>query len=264
MARFVPCGSSLKKIGLILLCVLGFALVRTPVVLAQHSGGHAAVGGRSGGGNRIGGGPLGVPQLPAPVPSSHPPILWSRPFPTATLPAVGSRSFHLLQPQPIYIFHHPAFYRPLFFGFGFGWGFNSYWWESCSPVWNLGFGCTSFPRYGYGFGNYPTLPAYKSPSPLYFDDGGERDLPQLYLNDGTVYNVNDYWLEDSQIHFTTIEGSSKSVEHTMGFNELDLQKTINVNTQRGFRFVLRNEPLEQYLRHHPEPTLPAVSSQPKN
>jgi hypothetical protein len=39
---------------------------------------------------------------------------------------------------------------------------------------------------------------------------------------------------------------------------LDLQKTVDSNTRRGFRFVLRDEPFEQYLRDHPDGAPPAV------
>jgi hypothetical protein len=57
--------------------------------------------------------------------------------------------------------------------------------------------------------------------------------------------VSDYWLENGQIHFTIGEESgAKPVEHVIGFDELDLQRTVDVNTQRGFGFVLRSEPLE--------------------
>jgi hypothetical protein len=31
-----------------------------------------------------------------------------------------------------------------------------------------------------------------------------------------------------------------------------------VNTRRGFRVVMRNEPLEQYLRDHPDLTPPLL------
>ena len=58
-------------------------------------------------------------------------------------------------------------------------------------------------------------------------------------------------------------GSPQSVKHVIGFDELDLPTTIDVNTQRGFRFVLRNEPLEQYLRDHPDQA-PPLWSAPKN
>jgi hypothetical protein len=76
-------------------------------------------------------------------------------------------------------------------------------------------------------------------------DRERRGLSQLYLKDGTVYNVTDYWLENGQIHFTIPEeGGTKSVQHAIGFDELDLQRTVDVNTQRGFGFVLRSEPME--------------------
>jgi hypothetical protein len=85
--------------------------------------------------------------------------------------------------------------------------------------------------------------------------GEERpDLPQLFLKDGTVLNVTDYWLVDDQLHFAMIEEEeygTKPAEHVIPFDALDLQMTIDANTRRGFRFVLRNEPLEQYLRDHP-------------
>jgi hypothetical protein len=94
---------------------------------------------------------------------------------------------------------------------------------------------------------------------VYLYSGEGRELAQLYLKDGTVYNVTDYWLVDGRIHFTIIDqGGTKSVEQVIGFDELDLQKTIDVAKQRGFRFVLRNEPVEQYLQDHPDLTPPAA------
>ena len=78
-------------------------------------------------------------------------------------------------------------------------------------------------------------------------------MVELYLKDGTIYEVTDYWLVNDQLHFRTAEeGGTKLVEHVIDFDQLDLQKTIDVNTDRGFRFVLRNEPLEDYLRDHPD------------
>jgi beta-galactosidase GanA len=49
-------------------------------------------------------------------------------------------------------------------------------------------------------------------------------------------------------------------EHVIDFNDLDLQKSVDMNTQRGFRFVLRPEPPEEYLRNQQNPT--ANPSQP--
>ena len=90
--------------------------------------------------------------------------------------------------------------------------------------------------------------------------GDEReDRPQLYLKDGTILNVTDYWVVDNQLHFKVIEETgARPVEQSIPFEELDLQKTVDANTQRGFRFLLRNEPFEQYVRDHPEGPPPVV------
>jgi len=91
----------------------------------------------------------------------------------------------------------------------------------------------------------------------------------LYPKDGSVIEVTDYWVVGDQLHFT-LEGETgtESGGHVIDFDQLDLQKTINVNTRLGFRFVLRDEPVEQYLRDHPdeEPPLarpPAKSPSPE-
>ena len=41
-------------------------------------------------------------------------------------------------------------------------------------------------------------------------------------------------------------------QETILFDRVRLQRTIDINTRRGFRFVLRNEPLERYLQDHPD------------
>jgi hypothetical protein len=86
------------------------------------------------------------------------------------------------------------------------------------------------------------------------------------MKDGTLYFVTDYWLVNGELHFKNLEDNgTKVVEHTLDFGQLDLQKTIDINTARGFRFVLRNEPLEPYLMHHPstdEPNGALAESRP--
>jgi len=176
--------------------------------------------------------------------------------------------------RPIYpIWGNPIFgYGPGFgfgglgfgWGGGFGWGLGSWWGPSCSPYW--GFGCNVFPYYNYGYGNYDSgyspgnlegqvesqgngSGIYENPpAPLVYG-GGERQLLQLYLKDGTVYDVADYWLvNDNELHFMTVDASGKQTEHVVGFDQLDLEKTIRVSKEMGYRFVLRNEPLQQYLQ----------------
>lgn len=161
----------------------------------------------------------------------------------------------ILRPRPI----HPV--RPIFlifppigfrfigepiFGFGLGFGYTPLWWENCGPYWGWVWGSS----------------CYLYEPPVYFLEGEGRELPQLYLKDGTVYNVTDYWMVDNQLHFTTLdESGTKWVEHTIDFDELDLQKTVDVARQRGFNFVLRNEPLREYLRDHPGNSTPATTPQ---
>jgi hypothetical protein len=99
---------------------------------------------------------------------------------------------------------------------------------------------------------------YEIPVSVYGDE--RPDLPQLFLKDGTILNVTDYWLVDDQLHFTMIdENGPTAVEHVIAFDALDLQTTVDANTRRGFRFMLRNEPIEQYLRDHPEGPPPIVA-----
>jgi hypothetical protein len=169
----------------------------------------------------------------------------------------GSLNFPRRPAYPIQsvfpIFARPEF-RPggaPFYGFRLRLGFKPVWWQNCF-YWAWGYNCYPLPVYAYG--------------EIY--SGGGRELAQLYLKDGTIYNVTDYWLLNNQLHFTIIdESGTKWVEHTIDFDQLDLQKTIDVSAQRGFHFVLRDEPMPQYLQDHPEigepDASPPASTQPQ-
>ena len=89
-------------------------------------------------------------------------------------------------------------------------------------------------------------------SPTYFFlPSASASRPQLIFKDGTTYTVADYWRVDDQLHFiTSEEGGTKSVPHTVPFGDLDVQRTTDANTAQGFRFVVRDEPIEQWLQHH--------------
>jgi hypothetical protein len=128
------------------------------------------------------------------------------------------------------------------------WGWNSCWWAPCDLFWPGILGTTTVDSFGPT--NYISQ-VYETPVYVYGEEGPE--LPQLFLKDGTVLNVSDYWVIDEQLHFTMMEeNEAKPAEHVIPFDALDLQKTVDVNTRRGFRVILRNEPFEQYLRDHPE------------
>jgi hypothetical protein len=144
----------------------------------------------------------------------------------------------LIRPvRPVFPIFPPrrfAFLGAPLFGRGLGLEFSPAWWRSCGPYggWTWGYNCYA--------------------APVYIGEEN-RELPQLYLRDGTVYNVTDYWAVNNQLHFTTIdESGTKWNEQTIDASKLDLQKTADVAKQRGFHFLMRNEPMQQYLQHHPE------------
>ena len=169
--------------------------------------------------------------------------------------------------RPIYpILPPPSFgvYGIPFFGLGFGWGLGPGYWLGCDPFWMWNYGCNGLPYDGYpAFTSPLAVPNYPQPQleiqnwPVYYG-GPNSQFVQLYLKDGTVYSVTDYWLVDGKLHFKTAEENyTKVVEHEIDFDQLDLQKSVDVNTERGYRFVLRNEPIQQYLRDHVDSASPA-------
>jgi hypothetical protein len=253
MARFVLRSSTQKRILLVATGALASLWVQTPIATAQHGGGHT--GGHFGGGVRTGAPHVFVPPAPHPTTSRPPFIAGPRP------PGVDAR-FHFRQ-RPINVFRRRLFFGAPFFRCGLGLGFNSFWWPNCSPFWGWGFYYDALPFIGYGFENYVTLQPYQVPVYLYGPE--EPEQVWLYLKDGAVYSVVDYWFVGGQVHFIAVEeGGAKSVEHVTGFDELDVQKTIDVNTRRGFRVVMRDEPLEQYMRDHPDPMPPLLEPSQKN
>jgi hypothetical protein len=221
-------------------CVLACAWFQPPLALAQHFG-HPHPGGE----HFRSAGPVGAPHVAAPA----------------------SRAMFLRPPngfleRPPLIFRRSFFIRAPFL---WSWqAFNSSWWLYCGPIWGWNSGCGDFFFSGPATEHYLAPPmTYSSPVYLYSLDG--HQLVQLYLKDGTVYSVNDYWFVDDQIHFTMLdESATKSVEQVIAFDDLDAQRTIDMNTRRGFRVVMRNEPLEQYLRDHPDLTPPLLQPPQKN
>lgn len=246
MARFVLRGSILSKISPVLLCILALACFFVPVASAQHAGGHFG-----GGGTRVYAPPISHPAISRP------------PLPVRPLSAAFRGGSLLYRPNPFRRFprFYPVYYNSFFFGAQSWWfwtnaGYNSCWWSSCYLFANWG------PYGGSPFYQYPAGNVSVYQYPLYYGGQG-RDYPELYLKDGTVLTVTDYWLVDDQLHFTMIEGD-KSVEQVIALDELDIETTVDVNTRRGFRFVLRNEPMDLYLQHHPNEPPPSWTPPPKN
>lgn len=255
MAPFVR-RSILKEFLIVVSCLFPvcfpapLAWAQHPVAPAAHPAGAAV---------HIPAPPIAHVQIfPAPViraPIVYAPISGPR-ISTLRVPGVlGTAGFRPprrpIRPLPPLIF----VFSPQFLFGGPFWGFNHCWWTTCDLFWPWTFGYAAVSSSG------PTVnvsQVYETPVYVY---GEERpDIPQLNLKDGTILNVTDYWLVDDQLHFTIIEeDGAKPAEQVIPFDELDLQKTVDENTRRGFRFVLRNEPFEQYLRDHPEGAPPVVT-----
>jgi hypothetical protein len=163
-------------------------------------------------------------------------------------PAFGFRR------RPIYVFRHPVFFVVPYLPFDESLWFESYAPLNCATFWRSGLGCNGLPLDEHGFENYVTQPAYAND--LYWYGEERRDLVQLYLKGGEAYSVADYWFVNGKLHFLTAD---QGAEQVVDSDELDYQKTAAINTRRGFRVVLRDEPWQQYLRDHPDVTPPLLA-----
>jgi hypothetical protein len=161
-----------------------------------------------------------------------------------------------------------------FWQFGFGPGCNPFW------AWPWVCGCNSF---GYWDGSGWLGPAFDSN--LYSSEGpaepepqpenylwapppenssdeieAEKPLTVLYLKNGAVYAVTNYWIEDNKLHYLTSYGG----EDTISMDEIDLQKTVDVNAKRGVEFILKprphQNPDEQPPQNEPNPNNAQVST----
>jgi hypothetical protein len=242
-------GRSIPRRFLVAALGLIFVSADAPLAFAQHPYGHAP------------GGPAHVSAAPvyhAPIssgPSYRAPIPRMSAFRSA---GVGAGASFIPPRRPIR--RYPPvllFYGfPFAFGSPFFWGSNC-WTASCDLFWS---GTVDYSTFSSPGPVSYVAPAYEAPV-FDFDYGQESaDTPQLYLKDGSVLNVRDYWLIDDQLHFTIIqEYGAEPVEQSIPLEALDLQKTVDVDTRRGFHFMLRNEPFDQYVRDHPDGAPAAVT-----
>lgn len=94
----------------------------------------------------------------------------------------------------------------------------------------------------------PTVP-FAAVAYYYGNEAASR--PRLVFKDHTTYTVEDYWRVGDQLHFITSEdGGAKSVSRTIPFADLDVQATTDLLAAHGFKFRVRDEPIEQWLKHH--------------
>ena len=263
MAGFVLCcsilesGSILRKTLIVAATALSCAWLQVPVASAQRV--PVSTGARVGGGGHIGGGThIGAPRITVPPPS-HAAVPRGRVYVGPRPVGLGSFGGFGFRQRPIFRVRRPVFFAAPYVGVGLG--FDSFGWPACGPAWDWGFGCTGAPFYGFGFENYVTVQPYENAAYLFGQE--ERELVWLFLKDGSVRSVTDYWFVNGQVHFTAVEDGGPKSEQVIA-DQLDLQRTIDVNTRRGFRIVQRDAPWQQYLRDHPDLTPPELLPPPKN
>jgi hypothetical protein len=138
-----------------------------------------------------------------------------------------------------------------FLGFGFG--------PECDPLWvePWASGCDAFGYWNgysvaYNGGVYQTdapqgieqssqeLVTTDVPAPETSPEEieAEKILVVLFMKNGAVYAVTNYWIADGKLHYLTSYGG----ENTIEMDDLDLQKTVDVNAKRGVDFTLKPSP----------------------
>jgi len=151
------------------------------------------------------------------------------------------------------------------FGFGFGYGFGP-WGYGFGP-WGYGYDGFGYSNYGYPYdssmsgdieanveGQTGNMENRLEDNPYYGAEaeslapslsngsrsGADANAPlvMLYLKDGTVYALSNYWVADGKLHYKTQYGGENSVPLDL----IDIQHTVDVNAKRGVNITLRPAP----------------------
>jgi hypothetical protein len=173
---------------------------------------------------------------------------------------------------------HPIFGGGCFGGFfpgscggGLWWGGG--WWGFGGDIgWGYGYNCD--PVFGCGYGDYtggysmggsygieaqgegmesqePNPSIYEPERPSAGAEAPAAPEPEvaLFLKDGSVYAISDYWLAGGQLHYVTNYGG----ENALDVSQIDLQRTVDANARRGVPFILRPAPESPENSPEPEP-----------
>jgi hypothetical protein len=60
----------------------------------------------------------------------------------------------------------------------------------------------------------------------------------LYMKDGSVYSVRDYWVSGGQLHYVLLNGGDRATD----IDQLDVQRTVDENARSGVQFTLKPGP----------------------
>jgi len=65
-----------------------------------------------------------------------------------------------------------------------------------------------------------------------------RPITLLFLKNGWMGGLADYWVENGRLHYITSYGGENSVP----LDQIDFDRTVQLNAERGVEFVLRPKP----------------------
>jgi len=184
-------------------------------------------------------------------------------------------------------FFGPFGFSPLGFGFGFGCDFDDAFQDCFLSPFDLsvfsfgGFGFNSFGfggPYGSSYLYQPVenLPAYLpqdlggnlpntnyslsysyEPAPEFLtqqeppptDANANQPVVDLVMKDGTVFGVTSYWLLNDRLYYVT----TYQIQSSIPMDQLDLQKTVDMNWKRGVAFTLTPQPPAREPQQNPQP-----------
>jgi hypothetical protein len=76
-----------------------------------------------------------------------------------------------------------------------------------------------------------------------------QPVVNLVLKDGTVFGVTSYWLVNDRLFYIT----TYKIQSSIPMDDLDLQKTVDMNYKRGVAFTLTPQPPDREPQQNPQP-----------
>lgn len=77
------------------------------------------------------------------------------------------------------------------------------------------------------------------PSPAIAPNSGGVAVPILiYMKNGAVYSVRDYWMTNDEFYYVLSDGS----QHSVALEQVDLSRTNTENAKSGVKFIFKSDP----------------------
>ena len=92
------------------------------------------------------------------------------------------------------------------------------------------------------------LPVPEEPPPS-SNASETQPVVNLVLKDGTVFGVTSYWLVNDRLFYIT----TYKIQSSIPIDDLDLQKTVDMNWKRGVAFRLTPQAPDQEPQQNPQP-----------